>query len=373
MYVFCFIARPCSLDGSYAETGKRGVAMKVLIFGDLSTVSYHLARRMLRDGHWVTFIQYVDRELRLSAHNSQEMTDRLVELTAMGKRFSVRHTKTCETAPKVLRYFSPGVTQYSYIVFATAAWRGSESPGTAIVRQSMQCLSSLLEETRLYKPKPIFIHIVNAYDAVARLHSSSANDKFASVMDIAMKSVLNMYWSLHKTPAIHVKLVPGVEKQMSMASSGAPLVKEVTSSIISAMQTRCEDTNNDPKSLRQPLMPKSQLPSAKASNLSLTDTAADVEDIVLTTYLTSKKDPQRGVFVSGSNYSYVSEWHQSLRDVGINGVVFHDGLTPEFRCVRFLECEFIGFIGNHDRKNSNLLARRLTIHYNVCVNQLFIP
>ena len=325
------------MDGPDAETGKRGVAMKVLIFGDLSAVSYHLARRILRDGHRVSLVQYIDQELRLSAIDSQEMTDRLVELSAMGKRFSVRYSKTCETEPTELRNYSPGMSKYSHIVFARAASRGSESPRTAMVRQSVQCLSSLLEETREYRPRPIFVHILKAYDAVAKTHSSSANDKFASVLDIAMESVLNMYWSLHNTPAIHVRLAPGVERQMSMASSDASLVQEVISSITSAMQTRCEDISNDPKSLRQPRMPKSQLPASKASSLSLTDTAAAVEDIVLTTYLTSKKDPQRGVFVSGNDYSYVSGWHLSIRDVGINGVVFHDGLTPEFMYVRFLD------------------------------------
>ena len=311
--------------------------MKVLIFGDLSIVIFQLARRLLRDGHRVTFIQYLDQELRLSINDSREMNDRLGELTAMGKRFSVRPTKTCESAPKVLRHYSPGIAKNSHIVFARVASRGSESPGTAIVRQSMQCLSALLEETRQHRPRPTFVHILNAYDAVAKQHSSSANDQFASVMDIVMERVLNMYWSLHNTPAIHVKLAPGVEREMSMASSGAPLVEEVTSSIISAMQTPCEDISNDPKSFRQPLRPKSQPPSSNASSRSPRDTAADVEDIVLTTYLTSKKDPQRDVFVTGSEYSYVSKWHLSMRAVGIKGVVFHDGLTPEFRCVRFLE------------------------------------
>ena len=53
-------------------------------------------------------------------------------------------------------------------------------------------------------------------------------------------------------------------------------------------------------------------------------------DIVLSTYFTTKKDPQRLNHIKPNNYNYVSAWDQSLRKLGLRGIVFHDGLAPNF-------------------------------------------
>ena len=60
------------------------------------------------------------------------------------------------------------------------------------------------------------------------------------------------------------------------------------------------------------------------------------EDVVFTTFLTSKKDPHRNVFMKNDNYSYMADWHLSLRDVGIKAIMFHDGLGDQFRCVSYI-------------------------------------
>ncbi|KAI0235269.1 hypothetical protein LSAT2_014226, partial [Lamellibrachia satsuma] len=54
------------------------------------------------------------------------------------------------------------------------------------------------------------------------------------------------------------------------------------------------------------------------------------EDVVFTTFLASKKDPQRKVFMKNNNYSYMADWHLSLRYVGIKAVIFHDILGDQF-------------------------------------------
>ena len=299
--------------------------MNVLISDDSSLVSCRLAGRLLRDGHHVTLMQHVDQELQVPANNSRTVTDLINELFAAGDRFSIRHTRTCNL-PSVSQ---KGTPPYSHVVFVTTALPGSGSSRVALVRHSLLCLSSLLEATKLDDPRPIFTLIVNDHDAL----SGDAKFAFDSVMDSAMEAVLQMYWSLYSTPVINVKLSPEGGSQLS------PIVEAVTESIVGAMQKRswCEDIAVYNLWRLSPTYLASwvRLLSWEAPTHSPKATlAAEEEDFVFTTYLTSKKDPQREIFIAKDNYSYVMEWHQSMRDIGVKAVVFHDGLSPEFRCVR---------------------------------------
>ena len=316
------------------------MAMNVLIVGDSSLVGGRLARRLLHNGHRVTFMQHVDQELRVPANDNRVLNDLLAELTATEKQFSIRLLKTC-VAASMSQHTAPGAPPISHVVFVTISLLETESPRTAFVRHSLQCLSSLLEETKLHNPRPVYTLVSKAYDAIG----NNANVKFDSVMDSAMEIVLRMYGSLYNTPVIKVQLSPGIDKHISKTlSSVSPITEEVTSSIVDAMQKRswCDDmdvvdgVDHYTGLSGQHPAPWTRLLSWNAPDLSTPATSAgEGEDVVLTTYLTSKRDPQRKVFVARDKYTYVAGWHLSMRDIGIKGVVFHDGLSSEFRCVCF--------------------------------------
>jgi len=53
-------------------------------------------------------------------------------------------------------------------------------------------------------------------------------------------------------------------------------------------------------------------------------------DIVLSCYLIGKDDPQRRLRWPADNDATVATWIRSLHSVGLRGVIFHDGLSPEF-------------------------------------------
>ncbi len=66
------------------------------------------------------------------------------------------------------------------------------------------------------------------------------------------------------------------------------------------------------------------------------------ECAILTTYFTSKLDPQWQERQPRDSYSYVEPWYESMRDLGLHGRVFHDGLSRRF--TRRLSTDRIRFL-----------------------------
>lgn len=50
----------------------------------------------------------------------------------------------------------------------------------------------------------------------------------------------------------------------------------------------------------------------------------------MSTYFTSRPHPQYGHKVDADSYPYMEEWHSSILHLGLEGLIFHDGLSPEF-------------------------------------------
>ena len=59
-------------------------------------------------------------------------------------------------------------------------------------------------------------------------------------------------------------------------------------------------------------------------------------DVILTSYFTSREDFQRNKSVSPNRARYLFNWLVSVRDLGLTAVVFHDQLDPGF-CQRIME------------------------------------
>lgn len=80
----------------------------------------------------------------------------------------------------------------------------------------------------------------------------------------------------------------------------------------------------------------------KQSIVSVTTSAIQHEiDVVFSSYFTSEKDPQRNARRSSNRYAYVQVWYDSIVRLGLNAVVFHDGLNDDF--VKALQTDKIAF------------------------------
>eukprot|EP01147_Barroeca_monosierra_P003210 gene3210-8232_t len=55
-----------------------------------------------------------------------------------------------------------------------------------------------------------------------------------------------------------------------------------------------------------------------------------LKPIVLTTYLTSKQDPQRNIYRRPNLFSYMRDWYGSIVRFRLPAVVFHDELSTQF-------------------------------------------
>lgn len=53
------------------------------------------------------------------------------------------------------------------------------------------------------------------------------------------------------------------------------------------------------------------------------------DNIVITSWLTSKKDPQR-LFYQPTSFESIREWYNSIIKLNLNGIIFHDSFSNEF-------------------------------------------
>jgi len=53
-------------------------------------------------------------------------------------------------------------------------------------------------------------------------------------------------------------------------------------------------------------------------------------DIILSNYFTTKKDPQRKIYWNPDNEKIIMPWIETLTNLGLNGIIFHDSLSSDF-------------------------------------------
>lgn len=54
------------------------------------------------------------------------------------------------------------------------------------------------------------------------------------------------------------------------------------------------------------------------------------DNVVLTCYMTSKKDPQRNIHQDSNNYDYIKPWYETMKKMDLHGIIFYDTLSDEF-------------------------------------------
>ena len=318
--------RHCLTNGNMFVGGRLDGPMNVLISGGPSPLGVHLADYLLRNGHRVSITQNHELDVSVSAEDRQLTTDLLDRLRTFnyGNRFFYLQPTTCSL--KITSTQSVNITNVSHVVFDGTHLCGNTR--AIVVRRSLGCLVELLEATKGGNTRPHFTLLVNA--------GVTGRAEFTSVLESSMEIVVSLYHSLYSVPFTSVKLFCSTDNHMSKAPRVASVVvEELPSAITEAMLTRstCKHIHIAKCSSSGLQLSWSQLwktwndPSAEKTSPSTNSTG---EDVVFTTFLTSKKDPQRRSFVKNNNYGYMAGWHVSLRKVGIKAVVFHDGLGAQF-------------------------------------------
>ena len=56
----------------------------------------------------------------------------------------------------------------------------------------------------------------------------------------------------------------------------------------------------------------------------------DDENVIMTTYFCNKKDPQRPQRAPCNDFQYIKPWYDSIKKLGLKGVIFHDGMNDTF-------------------------------------------
>ena len=54
------------------------------------------------------------------------------------------------------------------------------------------------------------------------------------------------------------------------------------------------------------------------------------ENVIMTTYFCNKNDPQRPKRAPCNDFQYIKPWYNSIKKLGLNGVIFHDGMDETF-------------------------------------------
>ena len=65
-------------------------------------------------------------------------------------------------------------------------------------------------------------------------------------------------------------------------------------------------------------------------------------NVVFSCYFCSRKDPQRKVTWKANSFDVIRTWYNSIHDLNMRGLIFHDKLSPEF--VRRYETTKVSFV-----------------------------
>ncbi|WP_322971827.1 hypothetical protein [Faecalibacter sp. LW9] len=66
------------------------------------------------------------------------------------------------------------------------------------------------------------------------------------------------------------------------------------------------------------------------------------KEVILTTYFTTKKDPQRSTFTENDDFNYIKEFYESIIKQNLHAIIFYDSLSNEF--ITKYSCKNIQFI-----------------------------
>lgn len=93
---------------------------------------------------------------------------------------------------------------------------------------------------------------------------------------------------------------------------------------------------------KRSLIEKYKVTKKTESRICLYQNIQKINDVILSTYFTTKKDPQRGEFAINNNFGYIKEFYESVIKQDLYAVIFYDSLTEDF--INKYECKNVHFI-----------------------------
>ena len=310
--------------------------------GGDSPYVYSTARRLLAEGHrvtvlenseygWTTGLAYLDAvpwqdSLKRHYPDTYALVRALdcdLKRARTGRRDRVRAKRP-----------------FTHVIFAS----GLSEPGvrtapTSLLDHRNRCLATALESVITQEPRSTIVHftlLVND-DHVIKETNDNCNTSQRIRLDNVLTSELVMatfvYRSLYGIP-VRILRLPSLDPEQ-LAS---PLVEEevaIVTADASFSAPSCVyariTVRRDALSEVNHLLAEGRLQLLLSSAV---DRPAypDSRDALLTSYFTSKRDPQRAVSRPNTdNLQYVERWHDTAVRLGLYGVIFHDGLSRRFR------------------------------------------
>ena len=290
--------------------------MNVLVFGDTSDLTFRLTRILLQQDHRVTlvepsefgqkvnydkykrFIQFQD-DLRMSSYN--DTISFLTVSCAIGQ---------------------PSDNPFSHVIIvAIESFRHSRD----FLVETVNCLTSVMEDLKTLSSTPRLTLISDGIDEEQRDNCPQRATSYQSIAHIMVQSILRLYNELFSIPVTRLVISDVVNYHIDYSI--------IMSMVMSPKLTQAvyETVYLNPGNNIWPFLNTIRSVSRRDEPAHISDLEQESRfDVVLSTYFTLKKDPERLQYKQTNRYSYISAWHKSLTRLSLRGVVFHDSLDSRF-------------------------------------------
>ena len=191
--------------------------------------------------------------------------------------------------------------------------------------ETVKCLTSVMEELKTLSSSPHLTFITDGIDDEQCDYCSQRATSYQSINRAMIQSILHRYSELFNIPVTRLVISDVVNYHIDYCTITSILLPPVLTQAVG--ETVYLNSGSNTWSFLNIIL--SVFRTDEPAHIS--DHGQDrTVDVVLSTYFTLKKDPQRGRYKKTNSYSYISAWHKSLTKLGLRGVVFHDGLDSSF-------------------------------------------
>ena len=306
----------------------------------MTDLVYTIARRVLAEGHRVTMMEHVEldwptwdgypRYVALQDLLKRDYPQNYLLLGALN--CNLTHLRS----GRLDRYRAEH--EFTHVIFT-----GRNAPHMLTVKDRILavdhyslCLSTAIESGVRQVVPPHFTLLVDDASVLPLEVSDDCENTtplhFHDILTTELCMVALLYNGLHSLRVAVMQLPTYSEDILS-----SPLVREelsVAVAEVSFAQAMCRHLTYDlvvSRLVEVTTLIQSGRLVLIASDIGIDSTQAK-RDSLLTTYFTSKKDPQRRAnSLKVDNIDYIEDWHDSAVHLGIHGAIFHDGLTEDFQ------------------------------------------
>ena len=290
--------------------------MNVLVFGDASNFTYRLTRFFLQQDHRVTLVEPIE----FGQNVNYDKYKRFVQFQDDLRMSSYNDTISFLTATCAIG--QPSDNPFSHIIIiAMQSFRHSRD----FLVETVNCLMSVMEELKTLSPSPRLTLISDGIKEEQRDNCPQRATSYQSIARTMVQRLLRLYNELFHIPATRLVISDAVNYRVDYST--------ITSMVMSPIliQAVYETVYLNPGNNMWPFLNTIRSVSRRDEAAHISDLEQESRfDVVLSTYFTLKKDPQRLQYKQTNRYSYISAWHKSLTRLSLRGMVFHDSLDSSF-------------------------------------------